>query len=358
MAKKTYSKSTSKSEKPKGLPALQLLGNPSQYVNRDKSIPLIVLFGDEPYLQQKAIQMLETAFNEPGEEEIELKRFGQDAPWSEINEELSLVSMFGPQRRLALVEQADKFVTDNRERLEAYCDSANPLGTLILTVSSFPANTNLYKKTESTGLAVNCCVLDVGALDKWLYQLSTEQYQAKIDRDAISFLIDRVGNSMGLLEQEIVKLVSYANGKSINRGMIEQLAGTTQMRTAWDMLDYALAGNLDLALRNLDALMMAGDHPVMIIAQLAVKLRKIAMAQRLVRDAQLTRTPLQFSEALKLAGQGYYVDKIAQQYQFLGQERTSELLRWLEELDFAVKGDSRLDLKLLMEQFLIRLAAK
>ena len=399
MAKKTYSKS-SKTETPKGIPALQFLETPGQYIAPDKSIPLIVLFGDEPYLQQKSIQAIEAAFSVPGEEEIELKRFNpQETRWSDINEELSFVSMFGPQRRLVLMEQADKFITPpsesgktpsdsgsnsesnqdtnlesnqdtssrkkkkaipktNRELLEDNFESGNPMGTLILTVQSFPSNTRLFKITEQNGLIVNCSAVEVATLDSWLYKLATGEYKANIDRNAVSMLIDRVGNSMGLLEQEIVKLVSYANGKKIDRSMVEQLGGTWAMQTAWGMLDCALAGNLDQALRNLDSLMSAGDHPVMITAQLAVSLRKMAMAQRMVRDAQLARTPLSFTVALKQLGQRFYLEKSEQQYRRLGEGRVAELLRWLEELDFAIKGDSQLNLKLLMERFLIRLAAR
>ena len=83
--------------------------------------PVCVLFGDERYLKQFAWQKLRGAFTGSDGEETPYASFeGPSAEWRDVADELSTVSLFGGDRRLALVNDADEFVRRYRVRLEQY----------------------------------------------------------------------------------------------------------------------------------------------------------------------------------------------------------------------------------------------
>ena len=73
-----------------------------------------VIFGDEPFLKRLAIQHLR-AIASP-DEDLPIATFdGTSVAWRDVRDELYTVSLFNPSGlRVALVEDADTFVTDNR----------------------------------------------------------------------------------------------------------------------------------------------------------------------------------------------------------------------------------------------------
>ena len=80
---------------------------------------------------------------------------GRSAPFRDVHEVLSTVAMFGG-RRLAVVEEADEFVTRYRAQLEDYVARPGRGGVLALELSSLPSNTRLYKSIAAEGLLIDC----------------------------------------------------------------------------------------------------------------------------------------------------------------------------------------------------------
>jgi len=64
---------------------------------------------------------------------------------SEVLDELR-TAPFLSDKRVVVVKDADKFISDNRSLLEKYFDNPCPTGVLVLTVSSWPKQTKLAKK--------------------------------------------------------------------------------------------------------------------------------------------------------------------------------------------------------------------
>ncbi len=69
---------------------------------------------------------------------------------SEVLDELRTLP-FLTERRVVLVKNADKFVSENRALLEKYFDTPCPTGVLILTVTSWGSRTKLAKKLPGVG---------------------------------------------------------------------------------------------------------------------------------------------------------------------------------------------------------------
>jgi DNA polymerase-3 subunit delta len=82
--------------------------------------PIAVLFGEERHLKRAVFERLVEHVLGGDEESLGLTRFaGDDADLKTVCDELLTVSMWG-DRRLVVVDAADRFVSQYREGLEKY----------------------------------------------------------------------------------------------------------------------------------------------------------------------------------------------------------------------------------------------
>lgn len=357
--KKTATESTGASTR--AVTALAFLQQPEKHINTQTPPAAIAVYGDEPFLRLECLQTLRKAFlaAQSGEEdESPVTVYSNSTPeFSKVKLELTTVSMFGPQSRVAIVEQADDFVKSYRDKIEELITEQAYSGSLILELSSLPSNVRLYKIIAEKGLLLDCKSLSEELLASWLIKRAAAEYKSDMQREAAETLVDKIGDSMGLLNQELAKLATYANGQPITCQMVNTLSGSWRAQTAWVMLDCALAGYTDSTLKYLDSLLAAGEVPIVIAAQLAANLRKLAMANRLFLDAQANGRRISLNEALTQVGvKPFVIRKSQDQLQRLGVDRVSQLLDWLTQLDFDLKGDSRLDARTLLERFLLQLS--
>jgi DNA polymerase III delta subunit len=161
----------------------------------------------------------------------------------------------------------------------------------------------------------------------------------------------------GLLDQELAKLSLMVTDKNkgITTELVEQAVGSWRYRTAFEMLDLALDGKTAAAVRQLDALLLAGEHAVGILAQISASLRKLAAATELILDAERRENKMSVRTALTKAGaNNFFLGKMEKQLIHLGRHRGAKLSKWLLQLDLDLKGDSRSDPRLLLEMLVIK----
>jgi DNA polymerase-3 subunit delta len=166
---------------------------------------------------------------------------------------------------------------------------------------------------------------------------------------------------LGLLDQELAKLAAIAGvDGTITTGLVHEAVGGWRARTAWEMLDAALAGDTRTALVQLDRLLIGGEAPIALLAQISGSLRRFAAAARLVEQGEKSRRPPSLRQALEEAGiKSFALGKAEQQLRKLGRTRANELYHWLLEADLALKGTSSSPVRsrLVLEELIVRLAA-
>jgi DNA polymerase-3 subunit delta len=313
---------------------------------------VVVLFGSEAFLKRLTAQHLRAAVL--NDDDSPFSTFdGNSVEWRDIADELSTMSLFGGGRRLAIVEQADSFVSKERSRLEDYAAKPKSNGVLILQVDSWAANTRLYKAIDKTGLQVDCRppektsgkrkTLDESKLCKWLVDWTDQQHRAKLEATAADMLVEIIGPELGLLDQELSKLALFAGeaGK-IDVQMVRDVVGGWKTNTIWELVDAAADGDSGEALRQLDRLLQAGEHPVALFGQIAWSLRRFAAATRIYQEAERGRRRLPLRDALIQAGIAHWnrkgLERAESQLKQLGRDRAGKLYQWLLETDLALKG--------------------
>jgi len=341
----------------KALHAIEYLAQPEKHPPR----PVCALFGDEPFLRRQSLLCLRAAVLGGGEGEFSFSTFeGRSAALRDVLEELATKAMFGPGKRLVVVEEADEFVSRYRTDLENYVAAPAVTGVLVLELKSFPGTTRLYKAVAADGLLVDCSPPATAQLVRWLGSWAKQTHHVQLPQPAAEKLVEMVGPELGLLDQELAKLaLSAGSDKKITPEMVERLVGGWRAKTTWVMLDAALDGNAREALTQLDRLLASGgEEPIGLLARIASSLRRFAAATRLVIQAEAAGRRIALRQALEQAGiRSFVLQKAERQLRLLGRQRGLQLYRWLLQADLDLKGASALPPRLILERLIVRLAA-
>ncbi len=332
--------------------ALDVLKSPEKLPERS----VYAVVGDDLYLRAETITKIERLVFPIEADAIGLTRkSGDSMVLSDVLDELRTPSFFAP-KRLVVLDPADGFVTKNREKLEAYAEKPASGGVLVLAVKQMPSNTRLFKvldKAGSAGAIVDTKTPKPAEATAWVADRAAA-HQARIDRDAAVLLVDMVGPDAGVLDQELEKLaVATHDGTAsrITREDVARYVHAGQAESVWRLIERATKGDARRALDDLDSLLTAGEHPIMLLAALSSHLRKLHHAGWLRQQRVPDR------DAMKQAGVfPAGIDDALAQHKHLGFGRVMALPAMMLEADLGMKGWSELPPRAIMERLIIRLA--
>jgi DNA polymerase-3 subunit delta len=342
-------------EKP--LSALDYLAKPDKHPAK----PVCAVFGDELFLRRQAMLALRAAVLDGDEGDFSLTTFeGKTAVFRDVHEVLSTVAMFGGGVRLAIVENADEFISRYRPQLEDYTAKPSRTGVLVLDIDTLPSNTRLYKSIAAEGLLIDCGAPSPAKLGKWLGDWAKHHHGIQLAPAAADMLVERIGPELGLLDQELAKLALMTDeAKTVTMELVDKAVGGWRTKTTWEMLDAALDGNVGEAMLQLDRLLASGEQPVGLLGQISASLRRFAAATRLIVQGEAARRRVSLGEALGQAGvRSFVLPKVEKQLRHLGRQRGSQMYHWLLQADLDLKGDSAMPPRVILERLIIRLAAK
>lgn len=310
---------------------------------------LCAVSGDDGYLKREVIQSLRRQACGDDQGDFAWQTFvGKETEWRDVRDSLSAVSLFGGGQQAALVEDADTFVTRYRTQLEDYVAKPPAGALLVLDVKMWAGNTRLAKAAAKVGLALKCGAPDRGAelnafkrsAKRWLTQRAEAIEGAKLSDAAIEVMFERLPMSLGLLDQEVTKLALIAGpGKPITPAIVQQHVGGWRAQKTWDMVDAMADGNATSALEQLDKLLLAGEQPIGLLAQVSSTLRRFATATVLIKQAEARGQRPNLRQALEHAGVAKFKLNDAQtQLKQIGRHRAAKLDDWLLDADLALKG--------------------
>lgn len=341
----------------KPIAAFDYLAQPEKHPARS----VCAVFGDELFLRRQAILCLRAAVLGGDDGDFSLTTFeGRGTLFRDVHEVVSTVAMFGGGKRLAVVEDADDFVTKYRQQLEDYVAKPSRSGVLVLDVDSLPSNTRLFKAIAGDGLLIDCSSPAPAKLCKWLADWAKQHHRVQLAPAAAETLVELIGPELGLLDQELAKLaLMTGDEKKVSAELVSRSVGGWRTKTTWEMLDAALDGNVVEAMRQLDRLLASGEQPVGLLGQISASLRRFAAATRLVLQAEAARRRVNLREALEQAGiRSFVLQKAERQLRLLGRQRGLQLYRWLLQADLDLKGESTMPSRLIIERLIVRLAVK
>jgi DNA polymerase-3 subunit delta len=330
--------------------ALEILLDPAKIPDR----PFVVLFGDELFLRAEARQAVLSRALGDEEDSIAVVRFrGDSASLADVLDEVRTVP-FLSRRRVAIVEDADPFVTSHRRELEAYAENPAPSGVLLLEVKNWPGNTKLAKLVDKLGLAIECKNPAERDLHRWLGRWAKACQGVRLTPEAIQLLLELIGPELGVLCSEVEKLATAVASKGeVEAHDVARNVGAGRVETIWKVLDAATTGRGVEALDLLDRLLASGENPVRLLAAMVASLRKVHHA------GQLRKARLAPDEACRQAGIPAYRDAIERtlkQHGHLGPSRVGRLPGLTLQADLDLKGFSSLPPRVVLERLLVQLS--
>jgi DNA polymerase-3 subunit delta len=340
----------------KALHAVEYLAQPQKYPPQ----AVCVVFGDEAFLRRQSLLKLREAVLAGEEADFSLTSFeGRTVQLRDVLDEVATVAMFGGDKRLVIVEEADEFVSRYRAQLEDYVARPSRSGMLVLDVKLWQSTTRLYKAVAAEGLAIDCNAPPTAQLARWLGGWAKQTHHIDLPVTAAEMLVETIGPELGLLDQELAKLALMTGaGQKITPEMVGRMVGGWRAKTTWEMLDAALDGHVADAMLQLDRLLASGESPVGLLGQISASLRRFAAATRLILQAEAAGSRLALRPALEQAGiRAFVLQKAERQLRHLGRQRGGQIYRWLLEADLDLKGQSAVAPRHILERLIVRLAA-
>ena len=269
---------------------------------------------------------------------------------SEVLDELR-TSPFLTDKRVVLVKDADKFISENRELLEKYFDNPCRSGRLIFTVRTWDARTKLARKLTVAGKLINAIQPKGRELSQRLIKYASEAHDKRLAQDESRLLIELAGDELPRLYSEIDKLALFADTeKVITTKHIESLIGHNRLFNAFAVIDAVIAGNIGIAVERLRG-MFAQDKSAefSVVGAFAYHFRRMfnakVMLDKGVRQKEIT-------DKFRLWS---YKDNFFEQLRKKSLKQIGQYLQQLAQTDYAIKT-GRTKAPVAMEQFILQLS--
>ncbi len=233
-------------------------------MDRLSKISRFYLFhGEDEYSKMKKVKSLVSSVIIRGFEDFDYHYFegrGLDAP-ALINAASS--PPFGSPLRVILLRNFDKVSPKGQDLIVRFTESIPEYATLVMTCGKLESN-DKKKKVYKVLLANKAACFEFGDLTPEKIHASIKQtadeLQIKIEPPALEYLIDTVGNNIGILEQELIKLGIYVGpGNSIKESDVAQLTGAGLIGTIYDLPVKIAQGSTAEALKLLNVLLLTKE---------------------------------------------------------------------------------------------------
>ncbi len=195
--------------------------------------------GEEEYLKWKRIRNLVNKFVEPGFRDFDYTFYeGRGLDGATLINTVSS-SPFGSPLRVTVVRNFHKMLPKHQETVVKFIDKIPEYSTLVLEVGELKYQ-DKRKKIYKTLMANKDSNREFKKPDpaeaiKLMAEFAGE-LQINISEKALDYLVETVGQDIGILEQELQKVATYADGReSVTEDDIAHLIGAGTLGTVSDL---------------------------------------------------------------------------------------------------------------------------
>lgn len=241
--------------------------SPAHFVN------FYVVLAKDTFERKTSVDLLITALLKGKKEQgLALKIFdGDHVELGEIQEELQALMIFA-DKRVVLINQADKLSKSVIEFLVSYFENPNPAVYLILSAAAINHATNFYKKSEKTGV-----VLEIPEEKPWEKEKSMGEWIVnkvrsegkRIEPQACQAILKQIGTDPAFVASEVEKLICYT-GERVDITLADVGAVCTNVNTenAWQLGEAIFRCDAPSALRITKALLADGTPFLALLRQI------------------------------------------------------------------------------------------
>ncbi len=238
--------------------------------------PVYFFYGKELLLLHKALSALLKKVVTPGMESFNLQKFDSDKTTVEEIENAAEALPVMAERKCVVVQNLniEKLPAAQSDRLKALLKDPPPSTVLIFAVTAFEVSPKKSAKVKAfctavskVGSVVEFALKDKSALCRALCERAAKKGSTLSPKNA-SLLVERCGQSLTVLYNELDKLCDFAAGEEITAAHIQQSVTPTVDSSAFDLAKAVLRGQNDRALSLLGELFYQKIEPVVILGAL------------------------------------------------------------------------------------------
>lgn len=324
---------------------------------------LYILFGPDQFRAREELQAIRATLDRDGNlAHNTLRLEGRSLSATELRNACHAASFFA-EDRLVIVEglQARLGGIRRRGRRGRPAGDGSQLDEIVEVLLDLPPSTTVVLLEEQAPVALlealaghatvrEFPILRGAELRAWVGERARLR-GASLTPAALERLLTLIdGYHLGEMAQEIDKLATYANGRAIDVGDIDELVGSSIQLQTWDLTDAVIDGRGERALAVLRAMDAKDFHPQVLMFMLTRQYRQLLLA-RTLQDQGLDQAQI----GQRLGVSGYPLRKLGEQAARYSAERLQEAYRRLLGADVAVKTGV-LDVQVALEMLVVDLA--
>lgn len=240
---------------------------------------------------------------------------------------------------------------ETREKIVEFLPKIPSSSIVVFAEEGMPdKRTALFKKLNQPKISQEFKLLEPNELNRWI-QKQVEERGGEIEPDAISKLVEYVGNDLWRLSNELDKLTAYS--QQLTAENIELLIKPQIESNVFNLIDNIGAKNRKRALQELHQLLEAGQNELYILSMIVYQFRNLLI----VRDFVERGVTNQYDIAKKASLHPFVAGKTLAQAKNYTIEELKKIYALLLDYDIAIKT-GKIDSKTALDLLIVKLCGE
>jgi DNA polymerase-3 subunit delta len=250
--------------------------------------PVFLISGDEPFQLEQVSHAIRERAEALGHRDREVMHVDRGFDWQQLSAAADTLSLFAEKRLLELRLPTGKPGEAGGKALIRYCDNP-PADTVLLIVAGklerAQQNTKWFKALEQVGVVVQVWPVEAARLPAWISQ-RMQLRDMQPTPEALAMLADRVEGNLLAADQELEKLRLLTGGGTVDAEQVAAAVSDSARFDVFSLVDTALLGETERAVRILYGLRSEGVEPVLVLWALAREIRSLTGMSRALQQGE------------------------------------------------------------------------